>query len=66
MKEEEKKREDLDKNMNSIVLYLKKETNVQCPICDSFNISSRGTRAKEFIHANTKEQDVRIKLYSHI
>ena len=49
-----------------IVLYLKKETNVQCPICDSFNISSRGTRAREFIHANTKEQDVRIKLYSHV
>ena len=46
-----------------IVLHLKKETNVKFPYCDSKNTISRGTKSREFIHANKNEQDIRIKLY---
>ncbi len=49
-----------------IVLYLKKETNVKCPKCNSKRITSRGTKSNEFIHATLKEQEIKIKLYSHI
>ena len=60
--------EDYDQgNFNHIiVLHLKKETNVKCPYCDSKNIISRGTKSREFIHANKNEQDIRIKLYYHV
>lgn len=49
-----------------IVLYLKKETDVKCPKCNSKRITSRGTKSNEFIHATPKEQEIKIKLYSHI
>ena len=60
--------EDYDQgNFNHIiVLHLKKETNVKCPCCDSKNTISRGTKSREFIHANKNEQDIRIKLYYHV
>lgn len=60
--------EDFDQgNFNHIiVLHLKKEIYVKCPHCDSKNIISRGTKSREFIHACKNEQDIRIKLYSHV
>ena len=49
-----------------IILHLKKEEKVCCCSCGSKDIRSRGTKIRELIHANKKEQDVRIKLYYHV
>lgn len=53
-------------NINHIIiLHMKKENNIICS-CGSRNIKSRGTKFTEFIHANTDEKNIHIKLYRHV
>ena len=57
---------DQDTLNHTIILYLNKEDKCYCPLCNSNDVKSRGTRAISFLYSCPNEKNINIKLYRHI